>query len=111
AVSLKSESFLAGARIPELHRPIPTCGGEAFAVRTERHALDIVGVSFESETFLACARIPDLHQVITCGSEALAIRTERHAGTVALESESFLTGARIPYLHRLVPTCGGEMSA
>src|SRR5439155_19122789 len=105
--ALESEGFLAGACIPYLHRPVPTwvgdtCGGEAFAVRTERHAQNIVGVSFESETFLAGARIQDLHRPVqTCGSETLAVRTERHAGNnalVSLKRETFAASACIPHL-------------
>src|SRR5262249_41434401 len=46
--ALRSE----GRGVPDLHRLIPTGRGEAAAVRTERQATDLVGVSFEGEGFL-----------------------------------------------------------
>ena len=67
SVSLEGETLLAGARVPDLHRLVITAGGEALAVRAERHAVDTAGVSLEGGTLLAGARVPDLHRVVFTG--------------------------------------------
>src|SRR5205814_2263017 len=80
----------AGGRIPDLHRPIITCGGEALAVGAERHAIDRIHMPMEGESLPARGRIPDLDinpavDSISGEGEAPAVGAERHGRAAPVE--------------------------
>src|SRR5262249_53666328 len=96
----------SGLGIPHLHRAVFAPRGDAFAVRTEGHAVDRGRVSLEREHFLACLYIPHLQRLLpTPRDNALAVRREGHAEDpvrISLETETFLSGPGIPHLQRSV---------
>src|SRR5262249_9633026 len=91
-------ALLSGSRLPRLasQRSLPTpdtpaiattsnagnrqSGGDPFAVGTERHAQNAVGVPVEGKRFLPRLRVPHLHCLVsTPRSDASTVRGERHA--------------------------------
>ena len=70
--------FLTG--IPDLQRLVKATTDNSLAIRTERHASDMVSMSLERLQFFASVGIPDLQRiVITTTDNSLAIRAEGHA--------------------------------
>ena len=86
----------SGVDIPEANRFVPTATGERAAIRTETHAIDIVGVSGERLLEFSGVDIPEANRfVLTATGERVAIRTETHLP----ESEECLavfSGVNIP---------------
>src|SRR5262245_3023223 len=100
---LEGKNLLARHRIPHLHHAVQTATCDPFAIATEGHAHNMIGVPFEGKNFLARGRIPHLHSLVpTATNDPLAIVTDARALYnigVPLEVECFLARCRIPYLH------------
>src|SRR5262249_22710418 len=83
--------------------------GQEFAVRTEDHARNRLGVfRVQRQDFLAASRIQDLHVLAAKAGQALAIRAEREGGREVLESKDFLTTRRIPDLRHSMVAAADE---
>src|SRR5262249_50785044 len=63
-----------GSRVPHLHGPVRAARGETLAIRSERHAGDLVDVPLEGEGLLPRLGVPHLYCLIpTCRGDALTV--------------------------------------
>src|SRR5262249_5455034 len=70
--------LLAGGRVPDAGRPVPTGGDHPRPVRAEPRGADIAGVPLEFGQLLARRRVPDAgHVVATAGDDLRPVRAER----------------------------------
>ena len=86
----------SGVDIPEAYRFVPTATGERVAIRTETHAIDIVGVSGERVLEFSGVDIPEAYRFIpTATGECVAIRAETRV-PASEECLSVFAGVNIP---------------
>src|SRR6267154_796045 len=94
---------------------VPTGGGEALAIGSEGHTMDVtkIGLAAQGQQFLSALRIPHL-RLETGGGQVLAIRTEGHTPhsiDMGAQGQQFLSALRIPHLRGRVSTSGGQVFA
>src|SRR5262249_30123240 len=64
--------------------------GDAFAVRAERHAVDVTGVPFEREDLLVGLGVPHLKRPVPAAArDPFAVGAEGHAGDPGIQDTSF----------------------
>src|SRR5262249_58095419 len=99
---------------PDLHHSVPTAGGQAPAVRAERHGGDGLDVAAQGEGLVAGGQIPDLHRTVAAGGrESPTVGAEGQGPDPGrmMERQRLLPGASVPDLHRPFDTARGELPA
>src|SRR5262245_17366583 len=106
--SLLALVLLQWGRVPDADGFVRTGGGEAVAVRTERHTPARAVVSAQAEYLPAGGRVPDAHDLLLAGrGEAAAVPAEGDArdASVMRKGVPDLAGRRVPQSH--LPVEGG----
>src|SRR5262245_34798678 len=98
-----------GGRIPDADGPVVAGRSEAPAVRAERHAPAVVGVTAQAKHLPAGRHVPDVNRFVLAGrGEAPAIQTEGDGHNVSVMRKGFekVAGRRIPQID--VPAGAGR---